>query len=55
MKIPFQRQNRQAITQFTTVLEVASKGAVLPLHHGVLGLVILDWRFSTKAQMQLRE
>lgn len=26
------------------------KGAVLPLHHGVLGLAILDWRFSIQAQ-----
>src|SRR5438874_2895869 len=26
------------------------KGAVLPLHHGVCGLAILDWRFSIQAQ-----
>jgi hypothetical protein len=26
------------------------KGAVLPLHHGVRGLAILDWRFSIQAQ-----
>src|SRR5213083_954755 len=26
------------------------KGAVLPLHHGVCGLAILDWLFSIQAQ-----
>jgi len=26
------------------------KGAVLPLHHGVFGFAILDWRFSIQAQ-----
>ena len=26
------------------------KGAVLPLHHGVHGFAILDWRFSIQAQ-----
>src|SRR4029077_7772168 len=26
------------------------KGAVLPLHHGVRGFAILDWRFSIQAQ-----
>jgi hypothetical protein len=26
------------------------KGAVLPLHHGVNGVAILDWRFSIQAQ-----
>ena len=26
------------------------KGAVLPLHHGVSGFAILDWRFSIQAQ-----
>lgn len=26
------------------------KGAVLPLHHGVYGFAILDWRFSIQAQ-----
>ena len=25
-------------------------GAVLPLHHGVCGLAIFDWRFSIQAQ-----